>query len=76
MAHLNKELPLALRKDLRDNEAKLNSNLERLAAVTGAKWTFETDYAGVNKVIDGSYQNRLGEILYGSYLDNLAGKYV
>ena len=74
MAHNDKNLPLALRKDLRDNEAKLNKNLERIAGITGKKWTFETNYDFVNKSIDSSYQNRLGEILYGSYLDILANR--
>ena len=76
MAHNDKNLPLALRKDLRDNEASLNKNLERIAAVTGKKFTFEADYAEVNKKIDTSYQNRLGEIFYTSYLDALASRYL
>ena len=75
MAHNNKELPLALRKDLRDNESKMTENLERIAKVTGAgPWTFEANYGEVNKAISSSYQNRLGEIFFGSYLDYLASK--
>ena len=72
MAHNNKELPLALRKDLRDNEEKLKANLERINKVTGATWTFEANYGEVNKAISSSYQNRLGEVFFGSYLDTLA----
>jgi len=70
-----KGLPLLLRKNLRDNEAKRDANLARIAAATGTEpWLFEVDMIALHAAVGDDYKSRLGEILYDSYLDSVANR--
>jgi len=65
-------LNLTSQIDLRDNEFHKIRHLERLKNVTGVDWTFEFDYHAINpRIMSTPYRNRLGEILWGSYLDEI-----
>jgi len=70
----NKALPLALRKDIRENATKEFDNLTRIDKASGQTgWSFnvEADIVALNNGIDSGYKNRLGEI-FADYTDNVA----
>lgn len=68
-------LPLKTSANLRQNEEKKNENLGRIASATGktsVEFQFK-DVKAVDKQLNSSgYENRVGEIFYGSYLQTLA----
>lgn len=66
-------LPLVLQKNMKDYQPKLNTHLKKIASIIGKELAFEADFASINeKVVDNSYKNRLGEIIYDSYMSNVA----
>jgi len=69
------DIPFIIKKNIRDNDAKLKAHLEKIKAATGNDFVFETDYQEVlTKVVE--YQNaakeRLGEILLDGYMSKIA----
>jgi len=63
------QLPLALRKNIRDFEPKLQENLAKIKAATGRDFTLEFDMAQFGEVSKTrGYENRTGEIVYQSIL--------
>jgi hypothetical protein len=68
-------LPLVLQKNIRDNESKLKQHLQKIKEVSGGEYFFETDFFDVLEKVTAtqpSYKDRLGEILFDSYMSNVA----
>eukprot|EP00300_Choanocystis_sp_HF-7_P008061 c15674_g1_i1.p1 GENE.c15674_g1_i1~~c15674_g1_i1.p1 ORF type:complete len:295 (+),score=64.16 c15674_g1_i1:33-887(+) len=76
----NSDLPLVVRKNLRDNEEAKNQALARIEAALGQRYTFEMDVVAQYKVLAASdradYKEQIGEIIFGNYgyLNGLANK--
>ena len=64
-------LPFTLQKNIRDYEPKMKNHLKKISEHLGKEITFETNWADIYAVVDKSYKERLGEILYDSYLSNV-----
>jgi len=65
-----------VRKNIKDNESKVNDALERMKEATGLEWEFECDYATAyalykEKNATSSYLDRIGEMV-ACYLTPLA----
>eukprot|EP00026_Physarum_polycephalum_P021485 Phypoly_transcript_24763.p1 GENE.Phypoly_transcript_24763~~Phypoly_transcript_24763.p1 ORF type:complete len:154 (+),score=29.94 Phypoly_transcript_24763:49-510(+) len=70
----NKNVPLAVRKEIKDNEGGKAGELAKLEKATGVSgWTydFEGDLAAFNEAVDKDRKNRMGEILLGVYLPRI-----
>ncbi|OQR86065.1 hypothetical protein ACHHYP_11044 [Achlya hypogyna] len=72
----NKELPLKLRMNIRDQTASMEASMSAIRASTGIDFAFEVhgDILAFNKAIDG-YENRLGDIFFDAssgVLDSLS----
>jgi len=66
-------MSVKLQNNLKANEAKRDAHLARLKKATGMDWTLEVeDMVTANSKVDDGYKDRMGEIVYDSYLDNLA----
>jgi hypothetical protein len=74
LVKMTETLPLALKKDLRDNEENLKKHLQEIKNITGVEFTVEISpsMGEINNKIDGSYKNRLGEIVYNSLMGEVA----
>lgn len=73
------DLPLVIKKNIRDNAPKLQQHLQKIKNATGKDFTFETNYADVlEKTLphQSSVKERLGEILCDSYMSSIASMYV
>jgi len=68
------KLPLVLRKNIKENEANLKEHMATINTAVGKTWTFEVDFAKINSntEIREDLHDRLGEVIYSSYLENLA----
>jgi hypothetical protein len=65
-------LPVVLKKNIRDNQSKLEKNLQDIEKFLGKFLTFEANFAELyEQITDPSYRDRLGEILYDSYMKNV-----
>jgi len=71
--HDKEAMPLVVRKNLRDNEEKLKERLANIASTVGKEWAFEVDLKAIlaNKNVSADYKDRLGEILYDSYMERI-----
>jgi len=70
-----KKLTLPTRKNLRDNEEKKKGHLERIEQATGktgVEFTIKNDIAVAETLAANGYADRIGEIFYDSYLNQLA----
>lgn len=69
-------LSLALRKNIRDSEAKRNENLEAIKAATGVDFALEVDFAVLMSKIapdyQASYATNLGDVVHDWYLTSLS----
>jgi len=70
----NKALSMVLRKNIKEYEPKKQEALARIQTVTGVAFTMEVvgDVHKLNESLDSSYKDRLGEVYWGSYADNIA----
>jgi len=68
------KLSLTVRKNLRDNEEKLKEFMGRINSAVGKTWTFEADIAKIisDPKISKDHADRIGEILYSSYMEYVA----
>jgi len=69
-----KKLSLGTRKNLRDNEEKKKEHLTKLESVTGKTgltFAFKDDVAVAEQLAKSGYSDRLGEIFYHNYLNQL-----
>jgi len=65
-------LSLEQRKNIADHVPKMTELLERLKNATGVEYDCEVDFPSVATLIKGtSYESRLGDIIYESYLGGL-----
>ncbi|KDO16281.1 hypothetical protein SPRG_18185 [Saprolegnia parasitica CBS 223.65] len=64
----NKALPLKTRMGIRDNAESFEVSLAAIRTATGIDFAFEVhgDVVAFNKAIDERYEDRLGEIFFGS----------
>lgn len=70
----DKKLTLPTRKNLRDNEEKKKEHLAKIEAVTGksgVEFTIKDDIKVADQLATNGYADRMGEILYDSYLNQL-----
>jgi len=71
----DKKLSLPTRKNLRDNEEKKKGHLERIEQATGktgVEFTIKNDVAVAEQLATSGYTDRIGEIFYDAYLNQLA----
>ena len=68
-------LPMVLKKNLRDHQSKLEKNLQDIEKFLGKFLTFEANFGEIYALVDSSYRDRLGEILYDSYMKNISSLY-
>jgi len=68
----NKGLPLNVRKGFRDFEADKNSNLNKLKALTGVDWTFDTEIDIGEFYKQVGNRDDLAKVLYKDYLEAVA----
>ena len=64
--------PLAIRKNLKENEKVRDENIARINASTGTTWDFEPDLENLYKALKPKYQEQIGNVIYNSYLGGLA----
>ena len=65
-------LPLIIRKNIKDNEAKKEANLQKLESILGTAMTFECDFEALYETCEERWKNTLGEVVYEKYLAGLA----
>jgi len=69
----DKNLPLAARKNFKEYEKQRDDNLKSLQDSLGFALTLNCDYQSLNKAsTDRGYENRCGEVVWGSLLEHLA----
>jgi len=69
----DKNLSLAARKNFKEYEKQRDENLKTLQDALGFGVTLNCDYIALNKAsTDRGYENRCGEIVWGSLLEHLA----
>jgi len=71
----DKKLSLPTRKNMRDNEEKKKAHIERIEKATGKtgiEFTINNDIAVAETLAANRYADRIGEIFYDSYLNQLA----
>lgn len=71
-------LPFSARKNIKDHQPKLQQYLKKINDASGKEFNFIVDFEDVYaKVIStqSAAQDRLGEILYESYLSNITSLY-
>jgi len=69
----DKNLSLAARKNFKDYEKQRDDNLKILQDALGFSVTLSCDYVALNKAAtDRGYENRCGEVVWGSLLEHLA----
>jgi len=71
----DKKLSLTTRKNLRDNEDKKKEQLARIESATGKsglEFVIKDDIGVAEQLAKNGYQDRMGEIMYDSYLSQLA----
>jgi len=69
----DKNLSLAARKNFKEYEKQRDENLKTLQEALGFGVTLNCDYVVLNKAsTDRGYENRCGEIVWGSLLEHLA----
>jgi len=71
----DKKLSLPTRKNLRDNDEKKKGHLERIEAAagkTGVEFVFTNDIAVAEQLAKNGYADRIGEVFYDAYLNQLA----
>ena len=71
----DKKLSLPTRKNIRDNEEKKKEHLARIEATTGkggVEFTIKDDIQVAEQLASKGYADRMGEIFYDSYLNQLA----
>jgi len=69
----DKNLSLAARKNFKEYEGKRDENLKILSDALGFAVTLSCDYVVLNKAsTDRGYDNRCGEIVWGSLLEHVA----
>jgi len=69
------KLSLPTRKNLRDNEEKKKGHLGRIEAAsgkTGVEFTIKDDIKVANQLATNGYTDRIGEVFYEAYLNQLA----
>lgn len=74
-AMAEKKLSLPARKNLRDNEEKKKENLTRIEGITGkssVEFALKDEVKVAEALAKNGYTDRLGEIFYSSYLEQLA----
>lgn len=65
-------LSLATRKNIRDNTPKMEEHLATIEEATGQKFTYEVDFPTILTFAEGDWKERIGELIYDSYLSELA----
>jgi hypothetical protein len=69
----DKNLSLAARKNFKEYEKQRDDNLKTLQDALGFAVTLNCDYIALNKAAtDRGYENRCGEVVWGSLLEHLA----
>jgi len=69
----DKNLSLAARKNFKEYEKQRDENLNILMHALGFSVTLNCDYVALNKAAtDRGYENRCGEVVWGSLLEHLA----
>jgi len=69
----DKNLSLAARKNFKEYEKQRDENLKTLQDALGFAVTLNCDYVALNKAAsDRGYENRCGEVVWGSLLEHLA----
>jgi len=66
-------LPLTVRKNIKDNEAKRDTHLATIAKVTGATYTYEVEIPSIHAVLSTDREkDSVGAYVYDSFLGGLA----
>lgn len=65
-------LPLMVRKNIKEFEAKRDENLSKISQVLNENFTLECDMEALYEVTPDSFKNSIGKLVYDQYLDGLA----